>query len=166
MASVCIIYFYVCNHLFCIFSRFPHRTTPVSTGCSAWRDSTRVMLFLFIFLALVFGAQMCADDSDVVYLTLSARIAGTCAVNILLICFLSQCLQYGEAVCTSFFLSSTVRSLSDSTDCAATLLTAAMFGKGHVTNQFSIYHLFTTVPDILLFYLVRQRQRVTVGSVT
>jgi hypothetical protein len=28
---------------------------------------------------------MCADDSDVVYLTVSARIAGTCAVNILLI---------------------------------------------------------------------------------
>jgi len=84
--GACTSLFLMCAMQFLHFYfRFPRRTTPVSTGCSAWRDSTRVMLFLFIFLAPVFGAQMCAVDSDIVYLILSARIAGTCAVNILLI---------------------------------------------------------------------------------
>ena len=108
-------FFLMCAMQFLHFYfRFPRRTTPVSTGCSAWRDSTRVMLFLFIFLAPVFGAQMCAVDSDIVYLILSARIAGTCAVNILLICFYCRS-AYSTAMpsALSLFLSLTVRSRSD-----------------------------------------------------
>ena len=127
-------YIFLCvqSYPFCIFSRFPRRTTPVSTGCSAGRDSTRVMLFFFIFWRADvrgrFGRCLlngfCPNRGDV---------CGKYFAYLLSVAVLT--VRRGRM---HIFLSSTVRSSSDSTDCAATLLTAAMFGKGHVTDQFPI----------------------------
>ena len=112
----------------------------------------------FYILALVFGAQMCANDSDVVYLTVSARIAGTCAVNISPIDLSVAVLTVRRGrmhIFLSFFDSSLAERL---TVCAATLFTAAMFGKSHVTDRFLIDRLDITVQDIYYFHLVWQRE--------
>jgi hypothetical protein len=79
-------YVFLCvqSYPFAFSAAFPAERHRFQPGERLARFDARNVIS-FIFWRLFLARRICADDSDVVYLMVSARIAGTCAVNILLI---------------------------------------------------------------------------------
>jgi hypothetical protein len=49
---------------------FPHRSTPVSTGCGGWRDFTRITFYIFVFFDKSFTTH---TIRHIIYLTGSVQ---------------------------------------------------------------------------------------------